>query len=62
MKLRVSTAIQSHLNDIIIEMESAPEMAMYRLRFVKYLISMFPETDKKVDIDEVYEQFKLGNK
>lgn len=62
MKLRVSTAIQSHLNDMMIEMESAPEMAMYRLRFVKYLISMFPETNKKVDIDEVYEQFKLGNK
>lgn len=61
MKLRVSTVIQSHLNDVMIEMESAPEMAMYRLRFVKYLISMFPETDKKIDIDEVYEQFKLGN-
>ena len=62
MELRVSIAIQSHLSDAMIEMEFAPEMAMYRLRFVKYLVNMFPETDKKVDIDAVYEQFKLGNK
>jgi len=54
--------MQSHLSDAMIEMDFNPEQANHRLRFVKYLINMFPDTDKKVDIDEVYKQFKLGYK
>ena len=60
--IRVSLAIQSQLNDAIVEMEIMPIQAEERLRFVKYLVNMFPDTDKKMDIDVVYKQFKLGNK
>jgi hypothetical protein len=62
METRVSLAIQSQLNDAIVEMEIMPIQAEERLRFVKYLVNMFPDTDKKMDIDVVYKQFKLGNK
>jgi hypothetical protein len=60
--MRVSMIIKSHLNDTMVEMDSNPEMAQERLRFVKYLIHMFPDTDEKIDVDVVYEQFKLGDK
>ena len=59
METRVSLAIQSQLNDAIVEMEIMPIQAEERLRFVKYLVHMFPDTDKKMDIDVVYKQFKL---
>jgi hypothetical protein len=59
--MRVSMIIKSHLNDAMIEMDSNPEMAQERLRFVKYLIHMFPDTDTKIDVDVVYKQFKLGD-
>lgn len=63
-KVRVSLVIKSMLNDAMIEVNHAPLMdeAQERLRFVKYLVHMFPDTDKKVDIDVVYNQFKLGDK
>jgi len=60
--MRVSMIIKSHLNDAMIEMDSNPEMAQERLRFVKYLIHMFPDTYQKIDVDTVYKQFKLGDK
>ena len=60
--MRVSMIIKSHLNDAMIEMDSNPEMAQERLRFVKYLVHMFPDTDEKIDVDVVYKQFKLGDK
>lgn len=59
--MRVSMIIKSHLNDAMIEMDSNPEMAQERLRFVKYLVHMFPDTDTKIDVDVVYKQFKLGD-
>jgi len=60
--MRVSMIIKSHLNDAMVEMDFNPEMAQERLRFVKYLIHMFPDTYKKIDVDTVYKQFKLGDK
>ena len=62
MELTVSLVMQSHLSDAMIEMDFNPEQANHRLRFVKYLINMFPDTNKKVDIDEVYKQFTLDYK
>ena len=61
--IRVSLAIQSHLSDAIIEAQCLQsqrlmEQAQERLRFVKYLVHMFPDTDAYIDADEVYEQFK----
>jgi hypothetical protein len=60
--MRVSMIIKSHLNDAMIEMDFNPEMAQERLRFAKYLVHMFPDTDTKIDVDVVYKQFKLGDK
>ena len=59
-KVRVSLVIQSHLNDAMIEVHHSQVMneAQERLRFVKYLIHHYPDTDKFIDIDFVYEQFK----
>jgi len=58
-KVRVSLVIQSHLNDAMIEVHHPQVMdeAQERLRFVKYLVHMFPNTDKFIDIDAVYKQF-----
>lgn len=63
-KVAISLVIQSMLSDAIIEVNHPRlmEEAQERLRFVKYLVHMFPDTDKKMDIDVVYKQFKLGDK
>ena len=59
-KVRVSLVIQSMLNDAMVEVHHSQVMneAQERLRFVKYLVHMFPDTDAHIDADEVYEQFK----
>ncbi len=59
--MRVSIIIKSHLSDAMIEMDSNPILAQKRLRFVKYLVHMFPDTYQKIDVDVVYKQFKLGD-
>jgi hypothetical protein len=56
---KVSLVIQSQLNDAIVEMEIMPIQAEERLRFVKWTVNMFPDTNVRVDIDVVYKQFKL---
>jgi hypothetical protein len=63
-KVRISLVIKSMLNDAMIEVNHPQlmEEAQERLRFVKYLVHMFPDTDKEMDVDIVYEQFKLGDK
>ena len=66
MKVRVSLVIKNHLNDAMVEMgiqqDVYQEQAQERLRFVKYLVHMFPFTDEEIDVDVVYNQFKLGDK
>jgi hypothetical protein len=51
------------LNDAMVEVhhQELMEEGQERLRFVKYLVHMFPDTDKKMDVDVVYKQFKLGD-
>ena len=63
-KVRVSLVIQSMLNDAMVEVhhQELMEEGQERLRFVKYLVHMFPDTDEKIDVDVVYKQFKLGDK
>ena len=56
---KVSLVIQSQLNDAIVEMEIMSIQAEERLRFVKWMVNMFPDTNVRVDIDVVYKQFKL---
>ena len=63
MEIRISIVIQSMLNDAMVEVhhQELMEEGQERLCFVKYLVNMFPDTDKKMDIDVVYKQFKLGD-
>jgi hypothetical protein len=63
MEIRISIVIQSMLNDAMVEVhhQELMEEGQERLRFVKYLVHMFPDTDKKMDVDVVYKQFKLGD-
>jgi hypothetical protein len=52
------------LNDAMVEVHHQELMdeGQERLRFVKYLVHMFPDTYQKIDVDVVYKQFKLGDK
>lgn len=58
METRVRLVIQSNLSDAMVEMESNPSLAQERLRFVKYLVHHYPETQQLILVDFVYEQFK----
>lgn len=58
-KVRVSLVIQSHLSDAVIEMYLPTKgQAQERLRFVKYLVHHYPNTNQEILVDFVYEQFK----
>ena len=61
--VRVSLAIKSHLNDVMIEMNipQLQEQAQERLDFVKYLVHLFPDTNVRVDIRKIYKEFKANN-
>jgi hypothetical protein len=61
MKTSVRIAIQSHLNDAMMEMSSNPQLAQQRLQFVKLLIHHFPNTSEKVDIEQYWNNF-INNK
>ena len=62
MNTRVSLIIKSQLNDAMVEMSTNQEQSQERLRFVKYLVHMFPDTDTRIDEEVVFTQFKLGDK
>ena len=59
-KVRVSLVVQSMLNDAMIEVHHSQVMneAQERLRFVKYLVHHYPNTNQEILVDFVYEQFK----
>jgi len=61
---KISLVIQSMLNDAMVEVhhQELMEEGQERLRFVKYLVHMFPDTNIKIDIDAAYKQFQLGDK
>ena len=58
METKVSLVIQSNLSDAMIEMSSNPTLAYERLSFVKYLTHHYSNTQTKIIVDFVYEQFK----
>ena len=62
MNTRISLIIKSQLNDAMVEMSTNQEQSQERLRFVKYLVHMFPDTDTRIDEEVVFTQFKLGDK
>ena len=59
-KVRVSLVIQSMLNDAMVEVHHSQVMneAQERLRFVKYLVHHYTNTQQEILVDFVYEQFK----
>jgi hypothetical protein len=65
METRVSLLIQNHLNNVMFDMDINEEIFQERakesLRFVKYLVHMFPDTNVKIDVEVIYNQFKLGD-
>ena len=65
METRVSLLIQNHLNNVMFDMDINEEIFQARakesLRFVKYLVHMFPDTNVKIDVEVIYNQFKLGD-
>jgi len=60
-KIKVSIVIQSMLTDAMVEVHHQELMdeGQERLRFVKWMVNMFPDTNVRVDVDVVYKQFKL---
>ena len=58
MKTKINLVIQNHLSDAMIEMSSNPTLAHERLSFVKYLTHHYSDTQTKIIVDFVYEQFK----
>jgi hypothetical protein len=63
-KVRVSLVIQSMLSDAMVEVhhQELMEEGQERLRFVKYLVHHYPNTNQDIMVDFVYEQFKQFGK
>jgi len=59
-KIKVSIVIQSMLTDAMVEVHHQELMdeGQERLRFVKYLVHHYPNTNQDIMVDFVYEQFK----
>ena len=59
-KIRASIVIQSMLNDAMVEVhhQELMEEGQERLRFVKYLVHHYTNTQQEILVDFVYEQFK----
>jgi hypothetical protein len=59
-KIKVSIVIQSMLTDAMVEVhhQELMEEGQERLRFVKYLVAYYSNTDQDIMVDFVYEQFK----
>jgi hypothetical protein len=59
-KVKVSIVIQSMLNDAMVEVHHQELMdeGQERLRFVKYLVHHYPNTNQDIMVDFVYEQFQ----
>jgi hypothetical protein len=59
---KVSMIIKSNLNDAIVEMgtemsRDAVNLVEYRLNFVRYLISMYSDTNVRIDSEKVFQKF-----
>ena len=59
---KVSMIIKSNLNDILMEMgtemsNDAVSLVEYRLNFVRYLVSMYPDTNVRIDSEKVFQKF-----
>jgi hypothetical protein len=53
MEIKVSMVIKSHLSDAMLEIQSDPEQAGNRMKFVKWLVHMFPDTQEQVTEEQL---------
>ena len=53
MEIKISMVIQSHLSDAQLEIDSNPEQAGNRIKFVKWLVHMFPDTQEQVTEEQL---------
>ena len=58
MEIKISMVIQSHLSYAQLEIDSNPEQAGNRIKFVKWLVSMFPDTQERVTEEELRQWWK----
>jgi hypothetical protein len=53
MDIKVSMVIKSHLSDAMMEIGSDPEQAGNRIKFVNWLVQMFPDTQERVTEEQL---------
>jgi len=53
MTIKVKIAIQSHLSDSLIEVETNPYMAQRRIAFAKFLLAKYPDLNTEIEEDEL---------
>jgi|688.fasta_scaffold82263_4 hypothetical protein len=53
MDCKVSMVIKSHLSDAMLEIGSDPEQAGNRIKFVNWLVQMFPDTQERVTEEQL---------
>ena len=56
--VKLSMVIKSHLTDADYEMETFPMLAAKRINFVKMLIDKYPDTNVKVEEEELHDLWK----
>jgi hypothetical protein len=50
---KIRIVIVSHLNDAEYDLENNPYMFERRMKFIKFLLDKYPNTDTEVDDDEI---------
>ena len=58
MDIKISMVIKSHLSDAQLEIDSNPEQAGNRIKFVSWLVSMFPDTQERVTEEQLRQWWK----
>ena len=58
MDIKISMVIKSHLSDAMMEIGSNPEQAGNRIKFVNWLVSMFPDTQERVTEEQLRRWWK----
>ena len=51
--MTISLIINSHLNDAKIEANINPVLAIKRIQFVQQVLSLYPDTNTRLDIEEL---------
>ena len=60
--VRVSIVIQSILSDELVAIQNNKPVIEENLKFIKYLIHHFPDTNQEIDFDQQVENFTNSQK